>query len=452
MEQAFLGFINDNQLLNSSERTVLAVSGGLDSVAMAELFYRTNIPFAIAHVNFGLRGADSEADAVFVKNKAEQYGVPFHLVRFDTQAEAARRGISIQMAARELRYTWFNELCQEHKYPSVATAHHQNDVLETLLLNLSRGTGLAGLHGILPKQPGLQPGLIRPLLFATRDQLADYVMQQQLPYREDRSNAEDKYARNRIRHHVTPVLTELNAGFWPVFARTVERLRAADALVQHELEQSWQALIRHEGEQITLPVDQLRTLRELPFRLGEWLKPFGFSADQVTNLTTALEHPAGQVFRSATHQLTRERNVLVLEPLRCEASVYLTLSDWPTDPLTLSDAYQLECKVSEKETGFVPTADAEIAWLDADQLRFPVLIRKWKQGDRFQPLNLKGSKLVSNLLNDLKISRREREQCLVLEANGEIAWVMGYRIAHKFRITEATTKKLRLRIRPLPND
>jgi tRNA(Ile)-lysidine synthase len=448
IEQAFLGFINDNKLLNFSERTLLAVSGGLDSVAMAELFHRTNRPFAIAHVNFGLRGAESDADAVFVQNKAEQYGVPFHLARFDTQAEATRRGISIQMAARELRYAWFAELCQQHHYASVATAHHQNDVLETLLLNLTRGTGLAGLHGILPKQPSLQPGIIRPVLFATREQLADYVTQQQLPYREDRSNAEDKYARNRIRHQVTPVLTGLNAGFWATFARTVERFRAADALVQRELEQSWQALAGQEGELITLPVDQLRQLTERSFRLGEWLKPFGFTADQVTKIVTSLERPAGQVFQSTTHRLTHERAALVLEPLRPAIPVFLTLTAWPGHPLRVSDAYQLEVLISSRENGFTPTADPEVAWLDADRLSFPVTIRNWEQGDRFQPLNLKGSKLVSNLLNDLKVSQRERETCLVLLADGEIAWVMGYRIAHKFRITDATTKKLRLRIRP----
>jgi tRNA(Ile)-lysidine synthase len=443
IEQAFLGFINDNQLLNFSERTLLAVSGGLDSVAMAELFHRTNYPFAIAHVNFGLRGAESDADAVFVQNKAEQYGVPFHLVRFDTQSEAASRGISIQMAARELRYNWFAALCQQYNYSSVATAHHQNDVLETVLLNLTRGTGLAGLHGILPKQPGI----IRPLLFATREQLVDYVTQEQLPYREDQSNAEDKYARNRIRHQVTPVLTALNAGFWPTFARTVDRFRAADALVQRELSQSWQAISHQENEQILVSIERLTALPEPAFRLGEWLKPFGFTTDQVANIIRALTSPAGQVFRSNTHQLTHERSSLVLEPLRSTTPVALTLTDWPMDRLTLSEMYQLESEVSEKEQEFTPTADANVAWLDADKVCFPLTIRTWQQGDRFRPLNLKGSKLVSNLLNDLKVNQREREQCLVLLSAGEIVWVMGYRIAHKFRITDATTKKLRLRIK-----
>ncbi|GAB3750624.1 tRNA lysidine(34) synthetase TilS [Spirosoma pomorum] len=444
IEQAFLGFINDNQLLNFSERTLLAVSGGLDSVAMAELFYRTKCSFAVAHVNFGLRGDESDIDAVFVQNKAEQYGVPFHLIRFDTQAEANNRGISIQMAARELRYNWFAAVCQQYNYSTVATAHHQNDVLETVLLNLTRGTGLAGLHGILPKQPGI----IRPLLFATRQQLVDYVTKEQLPYREDQSNAEDKYARNRIRHQVTPVLTALNAGFWPTFARTVERFRAADALVQRELDQSWQSITYQKDQQTLVSIERLTSLPEPAFRLGEWLKPFGFTTDQVANMVRALSSPAGQVFRSGTHQLTHERNTLVLEPLRSTTPILLILTDWPVDTLRLSDMYQLESELSEKEQEFMPTADANVAWLDADKVCFPLTIRTWQQGDRFRPLNLKGSKLVSNLLNDLKVSQREREQCLVMLSAGEIVWVMGYRIAHNFRITDATTKKIRLRIKP----
>lgn len=244
VETEFLGFINDNHLFEPTDQVLLAVSGGLDSVVMAELFHRVNQPFAIAHVNFTLRASDSDEDAVFVENMAKRYGVPFHFVRFDTTTFAQERGLSIQMAARELRYTWFAQLLATYSYPYVATAHHKNDVLETLLLNLTRGTGLAGLHGILPRQNQI----VRPLLFATRGQLAAFVNETGLLYREDSSNANDTYARNRIRHHVVPILNDLNPGLWQTLPRTVERLRSAEVLMRAELDRSWQAVAEVQNE------------------------------------------------------------------------------------------------------------------------------------------------------------------------------------------------------------
>ena len=262
LEQDFLAFINDNHLFDPTRRVLLAVSGGLDSMVMAELVHRVKQPFAIAHVNFCLRGTDSDADALFVENKATEYGVPFHLTHFDTAALAAARNVSIQMAARELRYDWFARLVQEQAYTGVATAHHLNDVLETMLFNLTRGTGLAGLRGIARHQHGV----LRPLLFATRAQLAAFAEEQAVTYREDSSNANDKYARNRIRHHVVPVLTGLNPGLWQTLPHTLERLRAADALLQTELARSWHETVVPQGTQTLLPIDALNALSEPAFR------------------------------------------------------------------------------------------------------------------------------------------------------------------------------------------
>lgn len=301
LERDFLGFINDNQLFGSIDRVLLAVSGGLDSIVMTALFHQIGQPFAIAHVNFGLRATESDADALFVQNKAEQYGVPFHLAHFDTAVLAAKRGVSIQMAARDLRYDWFSQLLQEHAYTCVATAHHQNDVLETILLNLTRGTGIAGLRGIAAKQKQI----VRPLLFATRDQLAVYAETQKLTYREDSSNADDKYARNRIRHHVVPVLTDLNPGLWQSLPRTIERLQATETLVRAELERSWSEVVETLGNYKLLPTRKLLAQSELSFRLNEWLNPFGFTADQVEQMVRSLRQPVGQIFLSTTHSTLR---------------------------------------------------------------------------------------------------------------------------------------------------
>ncbi|MVM32662.1 tRNA lysidine(34) synthetase TilS [Spirosoma sp. HMF4905] len=437
LEQNFLAFINDNQLFGTSDHLLLAVSGGIDSMVMADLFYRTNQPFSIAHVNFGLRGADSEADALFVQNKAEHYGVPFHLTHFDTTAIAAERGISIQMAARELRYTWFDQLLEDYKYACVATAHHLNDVLETLLLNLTRGTGLAGLHGIASKQNGI----VRPLLFATRSQLAMYAEEQKLLYREDSSNSDDKYARNRIRHHIVPVLTELNSGLWQTLPRTIERLRAAEVLMQAELKRSWKETILQDGNQITLPADKLQALAELTFQLAEWLKPFGFADDQVKHMIESLNQSVGQVFESSTHRISHERIGLLLEPLPIPMDYEITLVDWPNGLVAVAGAFALAIDEIEKTGDFNLPTDSSIACLDADRLTFPLTIRPWRQGDRFRPLGLNGHKLVSDLLNDLKVSRTEREQTAVLLSGGQIAWVIGRRIDHRFRV-KAETKRI----------
>lgn len=441
MERDFLGFINDNRLFVPTDRVLLAVSGGLDSVTMAELFHRVGQPFAIAHVNFGLRGAEAEADAAFVQNKASQYGVPFHLTRVNTATIAAERGISIQMAARELRYAWFSEVCTQYDYACVATAHHQNDVLETLLLNLTRGTGLAGLHGIAPRSDRV----VRPVLFATRHELAQYAQDHKLTYREDSSNSEDKYARNRIRHHVVPVLADLNPGFWQTLPRTVERLRAAETLLQAELSRSWQAVAESKDQMTLLPAPKLLALPEPVFQLAEWLKPFGFSNDQARQMIDSLQRERGQQFQSATHRVTHDRLGLLLEPRPTRTAYEVVLTDWPVAPVDVAGHFTLTLETADKPANFVFPVNPTVACFDADRLTLPLTIRPWQLGDRFRPLGLNGRKLVSDLLNDLKLSRPEREQTAVLLSGDQIAWVIGRRIDHRFRVTDETRRIIWLR-------
>lgn len=448
VERDFLGFINDKLLFGPTDRVLLAVSGGLDSVVMAALFHRTGLRFAIAHVNFGLRDDESDGDALFVQNIADHYGVPFHLTRFDTTAFAAGRGISIQMAARELRYNWFDQLIREHGYAGVATAHHQNDVLETMLLNLTRGTGLAGFHGIAARQGAV----IRPLLFATRAQLAHYAETTGLVYREDRSNADDKYARNRIRHQVVPVLTDLNPGLWQTLPRTIDRLRAAETIVRAELDRRWQQLAEPTDTGVFLPVDVLRATPELAFSLAEWIKPFGFSDGQVSQILKVLNRQTGQVFQSATHRIVHDRlstgrTGLLLDPLSAGPSPpEIVLKAWPSKPIQLTGRHVLTVGFINELTGFKAPADPAIACLDADKLDFPLTLRPWTLGDRFRPIGLNGHKLISDFLTDLKVPRPERERVTVLVSGTAIVWVIGYRIAHGYRVTADTKRVVRLAV------
>lgn len=447
-ERDFLGFINDNQLADSTTKTLLAVSGGLDSIVMAALFQRTGLSFAIAHVNFGLRGPESDGDAVFVEELANRYQVPFHAIRFQTAQVAAERGESIQMVARSLRYQWFGELRRQYGYDSVATAHHLNDVLETMLLNLTRGTGLAGLHGIAVRQEHPTVGtLIRPLLFASRDQLETYAAVRKLKHRDDRSNADDYYARNRIRHHAVPVLTGINPGLWTTLPRTVERLRAAEQLMQLELNRSWQQLIQTEPDgTIRLPIDGLLALEEGAFRLSEWLLPYGFTREQARQAWLTLTREPGQQLRSATHLLTHERGFLLLSLLKVTVlSSYKTTIQELVNPGKILVCDRMISGTSHSKLGdFVPEINATVAWLDADRLVDPLTIRVWQPGDRFRPLGLAGTKLVSDLLNELKLEQRERAQTLVLVSGDTIAWVVGCRIGHQFRVRSDSRRLIRL--------
>ena len=443
LERDFLEFINENRLFGSADRVLLAVSGGLDSMVMTHLFHQIRQPIAIAHVNFGLRGDDSDGDARFVQNKAQQYGVPFHLTHFGTVAEAHKRGISIQMVARDLRYDWFAQLVQQEGYACVATAHHQNDVLETLLLNLVRGTGLAGFHGIAIRQNDL----IRPLWFATRDELETYAHQQGLQWREDSSNAEDKYARNRLRHHVVPVLMSMNPSLFQTLPQTIGKLRAAETLMREELERSWQGVARISTGRVLLAADALQNLTEPVFRLDEWLKPYGFSTDQSARMWQALRQQPGQVFQSATHRITHEREGLLLTPLSETAKYSLTLDRLPHEPLDVEGRFSLTFTEFEKPTDFRPPTDAATACFDADRLHWPLTIRPWQQGDRFRPLGLNGQKLVSDLLNDQKASRPDRERTAVLLSGNLIAWVIGRRLDHRFRVTAETKRIIQVSMR-----
>ncbi|MBC8155793.1 MAG: tRNA lysidine(34) synthetase TilS [Bacteroidetes bacterium] len=425
--------------LGPTDCVLLAVSGGLDSVVMAHLFQNAGLRFAIAHANFRLRGDESDDDALFVENVAKRYRVPFHLTQFQTDHFACETGVSTQMAARTLRYDWFEQLRDQNKYAWIATAHHRHDVLETLLLNLTRGTGLAGLHGIA----AWQGHIIRPLLFADRTDLETYAIGHQLDWREDRSNADDHYARNRIRHHVVPVLQGINPNLLHTLTATIDRLRAAQTLAQHELDRTAEIVLNAAGATTQIDLVSLRTLTEPAFRLAEWLRPFGFTYQQTTAMWQAIGQGRGQEFRSGTHRLIHEQDGLTLTPILATTapdSDLVLVTEVPDYQLSISPTHRLIFQIFDKPVDFMPPADPLIASFDADQLTLPLTIRRWQSGDRFRPLGLNGQKLVSDLLADQKVPRLEREQIRVLLAGDRIAWVIGKRLDHRFRTTALTRR------------
>jgi tRNA(Ile)-lysidine synthase len=437
--QLFLTYINQKQLLKTTDRLLLAISGGLDSVALGALCKQAGFEFGVAHCNFQLRGEESELDAMFVEQQAADWQVAFYTIRFDTKQYAQAKGISTQMAARELRYTWFEEIRREHGFDYLLTAHHQDDLLETVLLNLTRGTGLAGLHGILPKNRAL----VRPLLFATRPEIAQFLTENNLTWREDASNQTVDYQRNRLRHEVVPVLKNMNLQVSAGVAELAQRVGAAERLLAEYLRQNEGQIITKRGEQTHISYVALATLSEPIERLSFWLKDFGFSYQQVNTIWEGRLGQAGKQFHSATHTLRVDRGNFIISlsiPVsqgRIEVGAEATTVTFAGGTLLLS--------YFENYPDLFFENDPQVALFDAKLLTFPLTLRPWHAGDWLCPLGMNGKrKKVSNLLIDQKVSLTDKATVYVLESAGKIAWVVGIRLDERFKVRERTEKILRL--------
>ncbi len=435
MLQAFLRFITENQLFKPTDRLLLAVSGGIDSVVLTELCHQAGFTFGLAHCNFQLRGKDSEGDEVFVQQLAQQYGVDCHIHRFETKEFAKKRGISIQMAARELRYSWFEEIRQQFHYAYILTAHHQDDLLETVLLNLTRGTGLAGLHGILPQKERL----VRPLLFTPRNDIQTFLTQNQLPWREDSSNASVDYARNRLRHHVVPILKELNPNVADSVATLAERVKATENLLAASRKSIEAEIITTEGSTITIAITPLEQQVAPIELLAQWLADFGFTYQQSKLIWLNRKGQTGKQYFSPTYTLTMNRGKWLVAPTHIPSSVVYELLE-PSGKIHYAGGHLTwtigETPVTENKN--------EIAYMDAEVLTFPIKLRLWRPGDWFCPLGMKGKrKKISDFLVDAKVPRNRKDQVYVLESGGEIAWLVGLRLDERFKISETTVKILR---------
>ncbi|MES2591433.1 MAG: tRNA lysidine(34) synthetase TilS [Bacteroidota bacterium] len=440
MVTSFLHYIQKENLFKIDEKILLTVSGGIDSVLMCELFHKAGLSFGIAHCNFQLRAEESDTDEEFVEALAEKYDVPFHCTSFDTKAFAKKNKLSTQVAARELRYQWFEEIREQYQYQYIATAHHQDDSIETFFINFIRGTGISGLHGILPKQ-GI---IIRPMLFTAKQEIETYVKKHKIKYREDSSNASDKYVRNKIRHQVIPVLKELNPSLENTFTTTIEHLRAVESIYKKDIESKRLKAVKQGETGITISIEQLKKLQPISTYLYEFLKPFHFNASTVNEIIAALDGESGKQYFSASHRLIKDRALLLIEPIvkngAIEGESPRAFPIKKSQKAFINEELELNFKILKKSPDTVLQTPNTIAALDFDKLEFPLHVRKWQQGDAFHPLGMKGKKKLSDFFIDKKLSLKQKENTWLLTSADKIVWIIGLRMDERFKITEKTQK------------
>ncbi len=442
-------YIRENGLLAPGDRVLLAVSGGVDSMAMLSLFAEAladgGWPVAVAHCNFGLRGEEGDEDTELVKAEAARYGLTCHVRNFDTRAEMERTGESVQMAARRLRYDWFGRLCAEHGYTVVAIAHQADDSVETFFINLFRGTGLRGLTGINP----VNGRVVRPLLFATRKEIAEYAHVNGIAYREDSSNRSTKYLRNKIRLGLIPRLREINPRFGETMRRNVDRLTQTQGFIDASIARIRAEVVRQEGLAAMIEVERIDRAFPVGFVIYELLSSgWGFKGDAIDGITAALERgDSGRRFYSRDHMAFTDRGRIIVEPVGEDDSCEVTVDDGATRAYAGNSVYYIRrIDIDQVESLAV---NENTALIDADRLVWPLSLRRWREGDRFTPFGMSGTKKVSDYLIDTKVSLPEKGRQFVLvngaaDGEGEIIWLAGRRLDDRFKITPATENVLKI--------
>ncbi len=432
MLEAFQNFVKQENLVGSSDKILLGVSGGIDSVVMLDLFCKAGLDFGIAHCNFGLRDHESEEDQSFVELIAQKHNIPFYSKKFDTYNYSKTQSISVQMAARELRISWFEEIILKQDFKYYATAHHLDDQIETILNNFFRGTGISGLHGILPKMGNL----IHPMLFCFREQIEEYANRHQLDFRVDSSNKKTEYTRNQIRHQLIPVIKNIFPSYQKTITENIQRLKQVENIYNNQIQNKVGKLINTKNDYFKLPIEEISSLESSETYLYEIIKPFGFNFANAKDIIHSTDSISGKYFLSDSHKITKDRTDLIIEKRNeFEKQEYLIDENETIvlDPIKLkiqSDVFTLDFEISKNQ---------HTANLNADKLKFPLLIRKWEKGDFFYPLGMKQKKLLSDFFIDNKISIPDKERTWLLISERQIAWVIGYRIDNRFKITENTS-------------
>lgn len=441
MVEQFLHSIAQHKLLQPREPVLLAVSGGVDSVVMSHLFSKTNFPFGIAHCNFKLRENDSETDAQFVKALAASWNVPFFSMEFDTHSYSKEKGISVEMAARELRYEWLEKTRKENGYHKIATAHHRDDSIETVLLNLVKGTGISGLHGILPQRDSI----IRPMLSFGKEEIVVFAEKEKLSFRHDHTNFESLYQRNLLRNEVIPKLKQLNPNFSETFAANIEKFKDAEALYKKGLSALKKNLLEQRGAEQFISIKKLLLYDGGKTILFELLRDFGFNEKQTGQIYDGLSESGTRQYLSENHRVIQHCGFLIIAHKEEEHSGIFLMENVNRTFRFSGGALRFHilpgAVVKER-------AGNDAACLDFDKLQLPLMMRKWKHGDYFYPQGMGGKKKkLSDFFTDLKLSPLEKERAWILLSGDAIVWIAGYRTDERFSVSAGTKKTVVIKLR-----
>jgi tRNA(Ile)-lysidine synthase len=434
MLQKFKQYIKQHHLFTPKDKLLIAVSGGVDSVLLCDLCQQAGYDFAIAHCNFKLRAEESERDEGFVQSLAAKYGVQFFVTHFETQEFATQQKIGIQEAARNLRYDWFKAVAKQHHFTCVLTAHHADDSIETLLMNFFKGTGIKGLHGILPKE-NLSYHLVRPLLFAKKNEILDAAKSLQLSFVEDSSNSSNKYTRNYFRNELIPALQKVYPTVQDNLLSNIERFAAVEILYQQAIDAHKKKLIEFKGEEIHIPILKLKKVHPLSTIFFEIIKQYGFTSHQTNEAIALLDSETGRYLKSNTHTIIKNRKWLIIAPINTQIASTI-LIEKGIDAIDFTGGKLI---VKKLNTPSEIQAEKLNAQLDAALIVFPLLLRKWKQGDYFYPLGMKHKKKLSRFFIDQKLSIADKEKVWLIESNKKIIWILGLRIDDRFKVTPKTT-------------
>jgi len=464
--QKFKEFIQLEHLFSSKDVLLLAVSGGIDSIVLCELCKQAGYDFVIAHCNFQLRGKESDSDEAFVRMLGGKYNKTVLVKRFETNEYALQHKVSIQVAARELRYSWFFELVGSPQSivnsqsaqtvgashspltthasrltTHVVTAHHLDDNIETLLMNFFKGTGVAGLRGMLPKQGKI----VRPLLFAKKEMLLQFATENKLSWVEDSSNQSDKYTRNYFRNQFIPLLKDIYPGAENNLAHNLQRFRDIELLYQQAIDLHKKKLLEYKGNEIHMPVLKLKKAVPQISIVYEIARDYGFSADQAMEAIGLLDSETGKYIQSATHRIIKNRNWLIISPVNSLNAGIILIEPGEKKVLFEAGVLKLDSLVGCHDKIGSSRSAAE-AFLDAGDIVFPLLLRKWKAGDYFYPLGMQKKKKLSRFFIDQKLSKTDKEKIWVLESNKKIIWIPGLRIDDRFKLTAGTQSILHLQL------
>ena len=437
LQQKVLSYIEKHQLLSPDKAVIIGVSGGTDSVVLLHLLVALGYKCEVAHCNFHLRMEESIRDEKFVRNLALTYSIPLHTIDFDTITYAKEHGISIEMAARELRYRWFEKIMKKQGAQAIAVAHHADDNIETLLLNLSRGTGLRGLCGMSARNNNI----VRPLLECSRQELDNYLTEHHLEHVEDSTNTLNDYKRNKIRNKVIPMLSEINPAIRETLQSEIMYFKGTLAIYEQALSEIKKDIVDNSGEGLKLNIEKIKKQVDIPTIMFELLHPYNFNNSVIEQLTEHLNSEPGKIFHSETHRLIIDRNHLIISAKGDYSKGSYIISQEDSELIIPN---KLIINRLQKSEGYILPKDQNRVHIDASKISFPLTIRNWKEGDFFYPLGMKKKKKLSDFFIDNKLSLFEKEKVQLLISNNEIVWIVGIRLDDRFKITNDTKKIIEL--------